>query len=195
MRKRILLIVMLALLLASGVEARKIRPLTGFGLSAEAGYWSHAGGSAYFDMGIQGGLRVCYRFEPGDLELFGFFDFTYILPKDGGALGEDETATLLTFGVCPRVSFLPDNWISPFVSAGPAFQLRQTSLGLSDPGDDTFSYTYDAANFAAVAELGAEFPFPPHSLAEVGVRLHHIFAEEGQGFAGLSFFAGYAYYF
>ncbi len=187
--------VLILLAVCGSAEAVKIRPLTGLVTGARAGYWNHAGGSLYFGNGVDGGAKVGFRFEPGDLEVFGFFDFCYILPKEGGLLGEDETATLMTFGLMSRVIFIPDNWITPFVSAGPSFEIRKTSLGFTDDGEG-FSYRNDSADFSLSVELGVEFPLPPHSNVEVGARLHHVVApNDEEGFAGLSFYAGYNYYF
>lgn len=194
MRRFTVILILLTLCLGAA-QARLIRPLVGLAVGARAGYWNHAGASHFFDNGVDAGVKIGYRFDPGELELTAFFDYCHILPKEGGRLGNDTSASLMTFGVVSRIIFVPDNWITPFVAAGPSFQLRST--GLDRPIDrDEFSYYNNAADFSVTVDFGIEFPLPPTSNIELGTRLHHVFASSNEeGFAGISVHLAYTYFF
>jgi opacity protein-like surface antigen len=192
LRKAVWLLLLLLMLGSFAAAPRK--PVDGFAVGLFGGYWIHSGPSYFFDDGYGGSFRTGYRFKGGELELYGFFEYTYLLMTDiWSRWGEDVTGNLMVFGIVPRVSFAPTSWISPYFGAGPAFQLRATSLEI--PSGEPFNYRRDAADFAVFVELGAELPIQPMTIIELGFHYVHPFVPEEEHFAGMTFGAGVSLFF
>ncbi len=192
MRKAVVSLLLLLMLTAFAAAPR--RPVDGFAVGIFGGYWVHSGPSYLFDSGYGGSFRTGYRFKGGELEIYGFFEFTSLVMTDiWQNWGENVTGNLMVFGIAPRISFAPSSWISPYFGAGPALQLRSTSLGIES--GEPFHYRKDAANFAILIELGIELPLQPMVIIEVGYHYVHPFVPEKEHFAGMTFGAGVSFFF
>ncbi|MCX7022379.1 MAG: outer membrane beta-barrel protein [bacterium] len=190
------LVVLLLLLMAASFAEAPRKPISGFAVGLFGGYWAYSGPSYLFHDGVSGSLRVGYRFRGGELELYGFFEYTGLLMPDmWRAWDLNPTGNLMTFGISPRISFSPTTWISPYFGAGPMYTLRTTSLNIERQSGDPFNYLQNAQNFAVFVEVGAEFPLQPSLIVEVGFHYIHPFTPEVERFSGMTFGAGVSFFF
>ncbi|HUT98149.1 MAG TPA: outer membrane beta-barrel protein [bacterium] len=193
--RKVLVVLLLLLMVAALAEAPR-KPISGFAVGLFGGYWVYSGPSYLFNDGAGGSLRVGYRFKPGELEIYGFFEYTNLLMTDIWQRWDpNPTGSLVTFGISPRISFSPTTWISPYFGAGPAFTLRTTSLDIERQSGDLFNYFQNAQNFAVFVEVGAEFPLQPSVIIEVGCHYIHPFTPEEERFSGITAGAGVSFFF
>lgn len=190
------LVVLLLLLMVAAFAQAPQKPITGFAVGLFGGYWIYSGPSYYFHDGAGGSLRAGYRFKGGELEIYGFFEYTNLQMTDLWLLWDpNPTGSLLTFGVSPRICFSPTTWISPYFGAGPAFTIRTTSLDIERQDGERFYYWQNAQSFAAFVEVGAEFPIQPSVIIELGCHYIHPFTPEGERFSGITLGAGVSFFF
>jgi hypothetical protein len=194
LRKALVVLLLLLTVVAFAEAPRK--PISGFAVGLYGGYWVYSGPSYYFHDGYGGTFRAGYRFKGGELELYGFFDYTNLQMTELWQLWDPEpTGNLMTFGIAPRINFSPTTWIAPYFGAGPAFMLRTTSLDLERQSGEDFSYRQNAQNFAVFVEVGAEFPLQPSVIIEVGAHYIHPFTPEEEPFSGITVGAGVGFFF
>ncbi|OGD71699.1 MAG: hypothetical protein A2Y64_07565 [Candidatus Coatesbacteria bacterium RBG_13_66_14] len=190
------LVVLLLLLTVAALAEAPRKPISGFAVGVFGGYWIYSGPSYFFHDGYGGSLRVGYRFKGGELELYGFFEYTSLQMTDlWSRLDPNPTGNLMTFGISPRITFSPTTWISPFFGAGPAYTLRTTSLDVERGSGEPFSYLQNAQDFAVFVEVGAEFLLQPSLIVEIGCHYIHPFTPEEERFSGITLGAGVAYFF
>jgi opacity protein-like surface antigen len=190
------LVVLLLLLTVAALAEAPRKPIAGFVTGLFGGYWIYSGPSYYFHDGYGGSFRAGYRFKRGELELYGFFEYTSLVMTDVWLRRDpDVTANLMTFGISPRISFSPTTWISPYFGAGPAFTLRTSSLNIERESGGRFTYLQNTQNFAVFVEVGAEFPLQPSIIVEVGCHYIHPFTPEEERFSGITLGAGVSFYF
>ncbi len=193
--RKVLVVLLLMLTVAALAEAPR-KPISGFVTGLFGGYWVYSGPSYFFHDGYDGSLRFGYRFKPGELELYGFFEYTSLKMTDVWQRRDpDVTGNLMTFGISPRISFSPTTWISPYFGAGPAFTLRSSSLDIERESGGSFTYIQNAQNFAVFVEVGAEFPLQPSVIIEVGCHYIHPFTPKEERFSGITAGAGISFYF
>lgn len=190
------LVVLLLLLTVAALSEAPRKPISGFAVGLYGGYWVHSGPSYFFDDGYGGTFRAGYRFKGGELEIYGFFEYTNLVMTDLWLHWDPEpTGNLMTFGISPRISFSPTTWISPYFGAGPAYTLRTTFMDLERESGEPFSYIQNAQDFAVFIEVGAEFPLQPLVIVEVGCHYIHPFTPELEQFSGITAGAGVSFYF